>query len=231
MKIVGVGCGPGLLTEEAVLALAGARRVYGSRRAIELARHALPRSCEVHEIREFSSLDLPEEAVLLSTGDPMLAGLGDRGGEVVPGISSLQLAFARLRLPLVKAAVVDGHGRDPGTAIAETVEEVRRGKIAFVLPDPAFPVEQLAQALRRRGGSCPEGPRSPPHDPGSVSRGPSPPGQEGPLRASSSLRDPASCTIALCEDLGYPAERITMGSPDQPPRASSRLFSLVIGRF
>jgi cobalt-precorrin-7 (C5)-methyltransferase len=192
MKIVGVGCGPGMLTEEAVLALKGARRVYGSRRAIEIARSALARSCEIHEIRDYSSLDLPEDAVLLSTGDPMLAGLGDRGGEVIPGISSLQLAFARLRLPLVKVAVVDGHNRDPGRAISETVEEVRRGKIVFLLPDPSFPLADLAAAFR-------------------------------------SERIP--CSIALCEDLGYPAERITQGTPDEPPVIQSRLFSLVVGRF
>ena len=192
MKIVGVGCGPGLLTEEALLALRDAPRVYGSRRAIEMARHALPRSCEIHEIRDYSSLEFPEDAVLLSTGDPLLAGLGDRGGEVIPGISSLQLAFARLRLPLARVSVVDGHGRDAGQAVALTVEEVRRGKIVFLLPDPAFPLEDLAGALRREG---------------------------------------MACTIALCEDLGYPEERITRGTPESPPRARSRLFSLVVGRF
>jgi cobalt-precorrin-7 (C5)-methyltransferase len=192
MKIIGVGCGPGMLTEEAVLALKGARRVYGSRRAIEIARCALPRSCEIHEIRDYSSPDIPDDAVLLSTGDPMLAGLGTRDGEVIPGISSLQLAFARLRLPLVRVAVVDGHGRDPVQATAETVEEVRRGKIVFLLPDPAFPIGDLAAAL---------------------------------------VRERISCSIALCEDLGYPAERIAVGTPDQPPVAASRLFSLVIGNL
>jgi cobalt-precorrin-7 (C5)-methyltransferase len=111
---------------------------------------------------------------------------------VVPGISSLQLAFARLRLPLARAAVVDGHGRDAGQAIAETVEELRRGKIVFLLPDPSFPLEALAGALKTEG---------------------------------------IACTIALCEDLGYPDERITLGTPDAPPAVRSRLFSLVIGRF
>jgi len=192
MKVVGVGCAPGLLTEEAIRVLAAAGRVYGSRRAIEIARHALPRSCEIHEIRDYSSLDFPEDAEILSTGDPMLAGLGDRGGEVIPGISSLQLAFARLRLPLVRVAVVDGHDRDPREAIGRTLGEVRQGKIVFLLPDPFFPTGDLATGL----------------------------GSEG-----------ISCTIALCEDLGYPAERITRGTPDHPPVAISRLFSLVVGRF
>jgi cobalt-precorrin-7 (C5)-methyltransferase len=192
VKIVGVGCGPGMLTEEAIRALQVARRVYGSRRAIEIARGALPRSCEIHEIRDYSSLEFPADAVVLSTGDPMLAGLGDREGEVIPGISSLQLAFARLRLPLVRASVVHGHNRDPGQAIAETVEEVRREKIVFLLPDPSFPTEDLASALKEDG---------------------------------------IGCTIALCEDLGYPAERVVRGTPEEPPVVHSRLFSLVIGRF
>jgi cobalt-precorrin-7 (C5)-methyltransferase len=192
MKIVGVGCGPGMLTGEAVLALKGARRVYGSRRAIEIARCALPRSCEIHEIRDYSSPDIPDDAVLLSTGDPMLAGLGNRDGEVIPGISPHQLADARPHLPLVTVGVVDGHGRDPVQAIAETVEEVRRGKIVFLLPDPAFPIGDLAAAL---------------------------------------VRERIPCSIALCEDLGYPAERITVGTPEKPPAAASRLFSLVIGNL
>jgi len=192
VRIIGVGCAPGLLTEEAIRALERARRVYGSRRAIEIARGALPRSCEIHEIRDYSSLELPEDAVLLSTGDPMLAGLGERAGEVIPGISSLQLASARLHLPLVKVSPVDGHGRDPGLAIADTVEEVRRGRIVFLLPDPSFPVKDLASALEDAA---------------------------------------IPCTIALCEDLGYPAERIVRGTPGEPPVAHSRLFSLVIGIF
>jgi cobalt-precorrin-7 (C5)-methyltransferase len=192
MKVIGVGCAPGMLTGEAILVLKGARKVYGSHRAIEIAGAALPRSCEIHEIRDYSTLSIPDDAVLLSTGDPMLAGLGDRGGEVIPGISSLQLAFARLRLPLARVAVVDGHARDSSQAIAGTLEELRRGKIVFLLPDPSFPLEALAGALRSEG---------------------------------------IPCTIALCEDLGYPAERIARGTPEAPPAARSRLFSLVIGDF
>jgi cobalt-precorrin-7 (C5)-methyltransferase len=250
VKVVGVGCAPGMLTEEAVRILGEARKVYGSRRAIEIARGAIPRTCEVHEIRDYSTLSIPGDAVLLSTGDPMLAGLGDRGGEIIPGISSLQLAFARLRLPLARVAVVDGHARDAPQAIASVVEEVRRGKIVFLLPDPSFPLEALARTLREEGIPCPEGPPAPLDDPCSVprsptlQRGPCPPEQEEMLRTSStprdspgsfgsrvSLLDQGSCTIALCEDLGYPAERITTGTPDAPPAARSRLFSLVIGRF
>lgn len=37
MKIVGVGCGPGMLTEEAISAIESADLIYGSERALELA--------------------------------------------------------------------------------------------------------------------------------------------------------------------------------------------------
>ena len=64
MKIVGVGCAPGMLTEEAVRVLRGARKVYGSRRAIEIARGALPRSCEVHEIISFEKQKEVQRALM-----------------------------------------------------------------------------------------------------------------------------------------------------------------------
>jgi len=192
MKVVGVGCAPGLLTDEARRVLAGARRVYGSRRAIGIAREALPRSCEVHEIRDYSSLDLPDDAILLSTGDPMLAGLGYLSGEVIPGISSLQIAAARLHLPLSRIAVVVAHGRGHEKGMQETVEEIRRGKIVFLLADPKF---DCAELWGRLSGISP------------------------PLQ------------VALCENLGYPDERIVTVPVANPPAITSDLYSLVIGHF
>ena len=38
MKIIGVGCGPGMLTEEAIQGSRIAKTIYGSDRAIEIAR-------------------------------------------------------------------------------------------------------------------------------------------------------------------------------------------------
>jgi len=49
MKIVGVGCGPGMLTAEAARVIADASLIYGSARAIALARDAISPGCEVHE--------------------------------------------------------------------------------------------------------------------------------------------------------------------------------------
>jgi len=193
MKIIGVGCGPGLLTEEAIRELRAARTVYGSERAIELAKSHLTASCRVKSIDDFKSLHrLPQDSVILSTGDPMLAGLGYLQGEVIPGISSLQVATARLHIPLSRVAVVVAHGRGHEKGMVDTVDEVKRGKIVYLLADPKFEVADLYSRLRR-------------------------------------LNIPMQ--IAVCENLGYPEERIDIGPIASPPPPSNSLYSLMIGSF
>jgi len=148
MKIIGVGCGPGLLTEQAIKELKKARFAYGSDRAIELARAYLPKNCTVRSIDDYKKLPtLPDNVVILSTGDPMLAGLGYLKGEVIPGISSLQIAAARLHIPLSRVVVVVAHGHGHEQGIQDTVEEVKRGKIVFLLADPKFRVTDLYNRL------------------------------------------------------------------------------------
>lgn len=155
MIVVGVGCGPGMLTEDAISRIRAAKGIYGSQRAIELAKQFIASDADVFPIKDYSHLsDIPEEAVVLSTGDPMLAGLGRIGLEVVPGISSMQLAFSRLRLPLTKVVVVDAHGKEPGSAMEEAVEEVSRGRIPFVLTEPGFDLRALADRILARKLCC-----------------------------------------------------------------------------
>jgi cobalt-precorrin-7 (C5)-methyltransferase len=148
MKIIGVGCGPGLLTEQAIRELKKARFAYGSDRAIELARTCLPKNCTVRSIDDYKKLPtLPDNVVILSTGDPMLAGLGYLKGEVIPGISSLQIASARLHIPLSRVVVVVAHGHGHEQGMQDTVDEVKRGKIVFLLADPKFSVADLYRHL------------------------------------------------------------------------------------
>jgi len=47
MKIVGVGAGPGMLTQEAARAIRMARLIYGSTRAIDLVREEIGPGCNV----------------------------------------------------------------------------------------------------------------------------------------------------------------------------------------
>lgn len=149
MKVVGVGCGDGMLTEEAVAAIQGARLIYGSSRAIERVRHHTNPDCTVSTITDYKSLrSLPDDALILSTGDPLLAGLGYLGGEIICGISSLQAAFAAVGLPWSNVSVIDAHGRDHAEAIHDAAIDCRRNRPVFIITDPKFPVHELAEALR-----------------------------------------------------------------------------------
>lgn len=148
MMIIGVGCGPGLLTEQAIRELKKARSVYGSERAIGLARPFLAENCAIRSIDDYKKLPaLPDDAVILSTGDPMLAGLGYLKGTVIPGISSLQVAGARLHIPLSRVSVVVAHGHGHEQGMRDTIDEVTRGKIVFLLADPKFNLAELYSRL------------------------------------------------------------------------------------
>src|SRR5512137_1198705 len=112
MIIVGVGAGPQMLTEQAARAVARARLIYGSKRSIDLVRRHIDADCAVRIIEDYKMLHhLPDDAVVLSTGDPMLSGLGYLKGEVIPGISSLQVACARLKISELFVVPITVHGR------------------------------------------------------------------------------------------------------------------------
>ena len=86
MKIIGVGCGPDMLTEQAIREISRASLIYGSDRAIELARSYISSDCIIKTIDDYKNLhSVSYDSVILSTGDPMLAGLGYLPGEVIPG--------------------------------------------------------------------------------------------------------------------------------------------------
>jgi cobalt-precorrin-7 (C5)-methyltransferase len=193
MKIVGVGCGPGMLTQEAIRIISRAGLIYGSDRAIGIAAPHIPKGCTVKTIDDFKALPrLPEEAVILSTGDPMLAGLGYLKGEIVPGISSLQIAAARLRIPLARIVPVVAHGTGHERGMQAVIEEISRNRIVFLLADPKFDVAELCRCIR-------------------------------------AVR--AGLSVAVCQNLGYPDERIITGTAENPPFPSGDLYSLMIGDF
>lgn len=193
MKVVGVGCGPGMLTLDAIKEIAGAKKIYGSRRAIDIANKHIAEGCEVIEIEDYAKLrEEKSDAVALSTGDPLLAGLSYLGGDIVPGISSMQVAFARLRLPLSGSSIVIAHGTGHEAAIDETVAELKRCKIVFIVAEPGFEVRKLASGL---------------------------------------TENEMNVNIAVCQDLGYESEKISVGTTLLPPVADSRLFCLVVGKW
>lgn len=149
VKIIGVGAGPGMLTLEAARAIRDARLIYGSNRAIELALEEIDPKATVNTIENYKKLrELPDEAVVLSTGDPMLSGLGFLEGEVIPGISSMQMACSRLGVSLLNVAPVTVHGRE--IKEARIAREIKQGKCVFLLTDENSDIAGLCSYLSER---------------------------------------------------------------------------------
>jgi cobalt-precorrin-7 (C5)-methyltransferase len=191
MIVVGVGVGPGMLTEEGIKAIRKASVVHGAKRALELAQEYI--NCEAKTIKDYKSLHLlPADAVVLSTGDPMFSGLGKFAGEkdtVIPGISSMQAACARTKVNLTNLCAITAHGRDFEPAKTELIRELKNGRNIFLLPEETFGSHEVAEVLK-----------------------------ELELEAE----------IYICENLGYPEERIVKGTPENPPIPETNLYGLLV---
>ena len=148
MKIVGVGAGPKMITEEAIEVIKAADVVYGSTRAIELAKVHIRGEARV--LTNFDTFEDNENVCILSTGDPMLSGLGKKApnnAEIISGISSLQLACARQKVDIADVLVVTTHGRN----LSESKDKLKSifafGRKLFVLPDPGFDLSEICTFL------------------------------------------------------------------------------------
>ena len=92
-------------------------------------------------------------AVVLASGDPGFFGivraLRARGIRpvVLPAVSSVALAFARLGLDWDDALVLSAHGRDPGPVTAAALAHPK----AAILTTPGEPAAELAAALLAGG--------------------------------------------------------------------------------
>ncbi len=131
-----VGCGPGsaqYVSPAAHEALRGADVLLGSARLLELfpefgGAKVAWREGTAAMLDELERWLLQSKtAVVLVSGDPGIFSLAEhvvkRFGaarcQIVPAVSSVQVAFARLGLSWVDAKIVSAHGRDAGVAVAE----------------------------------------------------------------------------------------------------------------
>jgi precorrin-6Y C5,15-methyltransferase (decarboxylating) len=153
ISVIGLDGSP--LSARAQQRLAEATLIMGGRR--HLRENALPSGTPTVALR-----DDPEQAlrqvldhdglvVVLASGDPGFFGVlrllreqlpADRL-EVLPGMSSVALSFARAGLPWDDAVVVSAHGRDPGPAVAACRAHP---KVAVLTSQGAGPAE-LGAAL------------------------------------------------------------------------------------
>ena len=146
-----IGCDGRPLPAEAAAALAAAGHVVGAPR--HLAQAPMPPTAEQHPIKRLDdALDAvgqhPGQVAVLASGDPGFFGivraLRARGitPAVIPAVSSVALAFARLGLDWDDALVLSAHGRDPRRALAAALAHPK----AVILTAPAN-VARLAADL------------------------------------------------------------------------------------
>ncbi|MCC7551630.1 MAG: precorrin-6y C5,15-methyltransferase (decarboxylating) subunit CbiE [Methanobacterium sp.] len=163
-KLYLVGTGPGssdYLTKAAIKVAESIDVLVGSQRALDLfpgfsGETLVLRARNMDEMmkKSISLVDEGKDVAILSTGDPGFSGVlkpilrlrDDLDLEVVPGISSLQLAAARLQIPWDEVNLLTLHGKGNSEVILGFLDNE---KPTMVLPD--FRVEQLAQFLLENG--------------------------------------------------------------------------------
>jgi precorrin-6Y C5,15-methyltransferase (decarboxylating) len=127
VNVTVIGCDGSLPGPGAAAALAAARTVIGAPRHLDAA--AVPDGAERIELKHLgealdSLSERPGPVVVLASGDPGFFGivrtLRARGltPRVIPAVSAVALAFARLGLDWDDALVLSAHGRDPAKALA-----------------------------------------------------------------------------------------------------------------
>ena len=153
-----IGCDGGPLTPAAAAALAGAALVVGAQRHLDATAASQSGTAEKAELGPLAgALDRIGRSAgpvaVLASGDPGFFGivrsLRARGivPTVIPAVSSVALAFARLGLDWDDALVLSAHGRDPGPVAAAALAHPK----AAILTAPGKPAAQLAAALLAGG--------------------------------------------------------------------------------
>jgi len=163
-KLYIVGIGPGskdYLTLASKKAVESSDIVIGSRRALDLFEIPDHSKIELNAQNMDENMKLAVSKVrngkivsLLSTGDPGFSGIlkpilnlkEDITIEVIPGVSSVQLCAAKLKIPWDEADLVTMHGK----GISETILDIMgNGKPTIVLPN--FKPAELANFLIENG--------------------------------------------------------------------------------
>lgn len=161
-KIAIVGCGPGArecITLEALLVIESAEVLVGAARLLELFASESVERVAVRGYREETIAAIAAHAgkriAVLVTGDPGLASLaatvvdhfGLENCHLLPGISSVQVAFARLGMDWEGARIVSAHKAVPDYDYSSFVNE---NKIA-VLSGNVESTRWLAGLVRSLG--------------------------------------------------------------------------------
>lgn len=138
-NIVIVGCGPGsaeYVSPMARNAIADASLLIGSRRLLELfgechcekvtvnadIEKALDKIAEKRESGKIAVL-VSGDPGLCSLAKPVVRRFGRENCKIIPGVSSLQLAFASVGLDWLDAKIITAHASEPEVDIDAIAEE------------------------------------------------------------------------------------------------------------
>jgi cobalt-precorrin-7 (C5)-methyltransferase len=154
LKLVGMGPGsPDYITPIATKSVQNAEIVIGAKRALNLFQdHIKGESLllTAQNVKEglkhgLASAEAGKNVVILSTGDPGFSGLlgsliniagKDVDVEVIPGVSSIQVCAARLRIRWDTADLLSFHGDASHEKKMGLVEALKEGRKVILLPDP-----------------------------------------------------------------------------------------------
>jgi precorrin-6Y C5,15-methyltransferase (decarboxylating) len=155
MNVTVIGCDGRPFAPEAAAALAAARAVLGAPRHLRL----VPDGKELIELKHLDeALDTlsttTTPTVVLASGDPGFFGivraLRARGitPNVIPAVSSVADAFARIGLDWDDALVVSAHGRDPRRALAAALAHPKTAILTAPGTAPTLARELFAAGKR-----------------------------------------------------------------------------------
>ena len=165
-KVTIVGCGPGskkFITGYAMQQIINAEVLIGSRRLLALFPDAdadtyvLSNNYKLLITRIVSLSKKKKKVVVLVSGDPgffsysklIVDKLGIEKCEVIPGISSVQLAFAKIGRTWNDACFMSLHGRSG--KLASVVKKITDNEKVAVLTDNSNNVKLIAKKLLETG--------------------------------------------------------------------------------
>ncbi len=164
-KVTIVGCGPGSkkhITWYALQQINNAEVLIGSRRLLSLFPDAKADTFMLNNnykmlITRIVSLSKRKKIVVLVSGDPgffsygklIIDKIGIENCEVIPGISSIQLAFAKIGRTWNDACFVSLHGRTG--KLASVVKKIMENEKVAVLTDNSNNVKLIARKLLDAG--------------------------------------------------------------------------------
>lgn len=162
-KIIVAGIGPGAreyVVPKALKAIENAKVLVGGSRALaDFAREGQKTfaiKADIKAVMNFIGEELKQnDVVVMVSGDPgyysLLSSLRKNFPieqiKVIPGLSSMQVAFAKIALPWQEASLLSFHGRVPKDEDLVYV----KGRIIGMLTDNKFNSGRIAEYLIERG--------------------------------------------------------------------------------